>query len=332
MKASFLSFSLKIFGILLFLVGCIQIEPNKDVQMSDGNGQALTESTQTPIHREVRDVDMRARGENKMPRKRILVLPFLDQDAVRPVQVRDNARTAFINELNKSDEILAVEPTILKEDISKYIKNSEYDLLAISKQASKNGVGAILEGKIVDVRFKRSADQIGYVRNLKTAFEVVINMRIVNTRSEQEVFNMQKIVTVEQDNTRIAQKVKYDRFFSENPELVEILIKDAFLDFVPQIDKAMVDVTWEGRIAAIHGDKIYLNVGRISGVQIGDILKVVEDGSEVYDPEIGYHIGKVPGKVKGTLEVVSYFGYDGAVATLHSGAGFKEDDRVELYK
>ena len=82
---------------------------------------------------------------------------------------------------------------------------------------------------------------------------------------------------------------------------------------------------------ALKGEKIYLNVGRISGVQIGDILKVVEDGSEVYDPEIGYHIGKVSGNTKGTIEVVSYFGQDGAVGVIHSGAGFKENDRVELY-
>jgi hypothetical protein len=73
-------------------------------------------------------------------------------------------------------------------------------------------------------------------------------------------------------------------------------------------------------------------VGRISGVQVGDILKVVEDGNEIYDTELGYHVGKVQGRVKGTLEIVGFFGQDGAVSVVHSGAGFKENDRVEIYQ
>ena len=89
---------------------------------------------------------------------------------------------------------------------------------------------------------------------------------------------------------------------------------------------------WEGRIAALQGERIYINVGRISGVQVGDILKVVEDGNEIYDPELGYHVGKVQGRVKGTLEIVGFFGQDGAISVVHSGAGFKENDRIEIYQ
>ncbi len=81
----------------------------------------------------------------------------------------------------------------------------------------------------------------------------------------------------------------------------------------------------------INGDRIFLNVGRISGLQIGDILKVSEEGDEIFDPQTGNYVGKAPGRLKGTLEVVSYFGQDGAISIIHSGAGFRENDRVELY-
>jgi hypothetical protein len=37
-----------------------------------------------------------------------------------------------------------------------------------------------------------------------------------------------------------------------------------------------------------------------------------------------------PGPFKGILKVVDYFGGDGAVAVIHSGAGFRERDRVEM--
>ena len=67
-------------------------------------------------------------------------------------------------------------------------------------------------------------------------------------------------------------------------------------------------------------------------VRVGDLLKVIDTGSEIYDPEIGYHLGRVAGKTKGTLEIISYFGNDGAISVVHSGAGFKESDRVEVYQ
>jgi hypothetical protein len=37
------------------------------------------------------------------------------------------------------------------------------------------------------------------------------------------------------------------------------------------------------------------------------------------------------GEVKGTLEVIDYFGQDGAVCTLHSGGSVTEGDFVQLY-
>jgi hypothetical protein len=88
---------------------------------------------------------------------------------------------------------------------------------------------------------------------------------------------------------------------------------------------------WEGRIASVQGERIFLNVGKISGLAAGDLLRVVDEGEEIYDTESGSFIGKSPGRLKGTLEVVSFFGQDGAIAVIHSGGGFRENDRVELY-
>ena len=34
--------------------------------------------------------------------------------------------------------------------------------------------------------------------------------------------------------------------------------------------------------------------------------------------------------MKGTVEIISYFGNDGAVTSVHSGSGFKESDLVEF--
>jgi hypothetical protein len=266
------------------------------------------------------------------PRKRVLVLPFLDADPARNPEFREKARQAFLTDLNRSGEMLAVDSEELKTDVNQHLENGEYRMKDISKKAQNLGVSVLLEGKIIDLRVKRSADSVGIVRKMTTAFEAVVRVRLVMVRGAREIFNTVKTVTVEQGNVRVAERVESDRFINENPELMMVIVKDAFLDFTPQIISALDKISWEGRIAALSGDRLYLNVGRLSGIQVGDLLKVTDDSEDVYDPESGSHLGRVPGRMKGTLEVISFFGTDGSIAVIHSGSGFKENDKVELYQ
>ncbi len=286
----------------------------------------------TPIiRREVKDQSLAEKSGNGQPRKRVIILPFLDSSEKRPEYLRDKARSAFIKELNKSGEVIAVDSRDMKSEHLKPAEKGEYDLKEIAKQAEGLGANAILEGKILDVRVSRKADNVGLVRQMKSEFEAVIRVRLVSTHGGQEIFNTVKTVNLEEPTIRVAERVETDKFLQNNPELIEAVVRDAFLDFVPQVLSSLGKVSWEGRIAALNGDRIYLNVGRISGIQVGDLLKVLEQGDDVYDPESGGHIGTVPGRLKGTLEVISYFGNDGSIAVIHSGSGFKENDRIELY-
>ena len=291
----------------------------------------MDRSTPT-LHREVKDTNMTEHKEdNSSPRKRVVILPFLDASADRPVSIREKARKAFITDLNRSGDLIALDSSELNVDPKKFYDQGEYKLEEMGKSAQTLGAAAILEGKIMDIRIKRKADNVGIVRNMKSVFEIAVRVRLLNARTNKEIFNTVKTVTLEEQNVRVAERVETDKFIENNPGMIEVLVKDAFLDFTPQIISALDRVSWEGRIAAIQGDRIYLNVGRVSGIQVGDLLKVTEDGDDVYDPENGSHIGRVPGRLKGTLEVISYFGNDGSISIIHSGSGFKENDRVELY-
>lgn len=309
-----------------FLTACVSLNPSLD-------GAKSSEAAPVAIRRKIKDVDYRNFDDEKFLKKRIAVLPFIDlHPEQRPETATQNARDAFIIELNRAEKFIVLNSDQMTVNPEKYLKNNEYNLKKMAEDSRKSGITAIMEGQILDVRLKKKADQIGIVRNLNATYEVVIRLRIQNIRTGMEVFHTVKTVTLEEKNTRIGERVSEDQLFTKNPELVEILIKDAFLDFAQQIQASMNEVSWEGRIAAIKGDKIYVNVGKATGVQVGDLLKVVEDSSEVYDPEMGYNLGKISGKTKGTLEIISYFGNDGAVAVVHSGAGFKESDRVEMFQ
>lgn len=291
----------------------------------------VTSQNEPQIKKEIKDVSYQARKSDDSPRKRLMILPFLDDSATRTQSLRDAARADFIEELNRIGEVIVIDSKDLKVDFSKAIEGGQYKLADIAKEAANLGVSAVLEGKLIDLKVKRKSDPIGVFRQLKTTFESQVRVRIVNARSGKEIFNTLKTVTIEEANVRVAETVDSDKFFQNNPEILENLVKESFLDFAPQINAALSKLAWEGRVAAVQGDRIFLNVGRVSGLQIGDILKVTDTGDEVYDPQSGNYIGRVPGRLKGTLEVVSYFGQDGAIAVVHSGSGFRENDKVELY-
>ena len=317
------------FIVLSFFLSC----SSKPVSNLDPKPEVVSkvEDKQEPVQpikintfkRVVKDVNLKKTSDSNLPKKRIVVLPFLDSNTARSTEVLKKSYDGFVDLLNKTDELIALDSNQMKVDLNQFIKNGDYDLLSLARQNQKDGISAILMGRVVAIRVLATST---------VAFEAVVHMRMINVRSEQEIFHMSKTVLLSEESVSLPKDTQGEVFLKRHPELEEVILKDAFFDFKDNLIESLNQVNWEGRIAAIQGEKFFLNVGKMTGVQVGDILKVVEDGSEIYDPEIGYHIGQVPGRIKGTLEIVDYFGHDGAISILHSGAGFKENDRIQLYQ
>jgi hypothetical protein len=333
-KALIVALSFSLFSCSIVTKRNVEIAPEPEV--SETKPPEVPVSPAKALSRTIVDQDFKSRYEDQELKKRVVLLPILDKKAIRSSELLRNAQVAFMDALNESSELIAIDSSVLKLDLSKYVKNNNYDLKAIAKASNKVGVSSLLEARIIDMRFQNEdptkVDNSSSLKNRQVVFEIVVQARLFNIHTEQDLFNTVKTVTISDSNSMVPENINSDNFFEKNAELSEILIKDALLDFNSKLIESMKQVLWEGRIAALQGEKVYLNVGRISGVKIGDVLKVVEDSNEIYDPELGYHVGKVRGRVKGTLEVVGFFGQDGAISVLHSGAGFKENDRVEIYQ
>jgi hypothetical protein len=281
---------------------------------------------------EVRDVPVVVRGDSDELKKRILVLPFLDIDLNRTDKVVAVARKAVVDDLLRTEQFVIVRNEDFPQDLKGFLKDSkEYDLERISRIASSMGIAAVLEGKLLDVRAQRFGDEIGVFRKVKAAVNVSIQVRMFGAKAGREILTTVRQAKVEAETTRVAESDMSARALEEDPVLVTEGVRKAFRGSVPQIAKAIEKINWEGRVAMVAGEKVYINAGRLSGIQLGDILKVVDEGNEVFDPESGKFIGVAAGRMKGTVEIVSYFGTDGAVGIIHSGSGFKENDKVEVY-
>lgn len=263
------------------------------------------------------------------PKKRLAVLPFLDKPTF-PEDLKQESQIRFIEEINREGQMKAF--LVSRDDLKNCpVINEEHEFKSCAVEAQKLGHHILVEGRILNIEIKKGVDPVGVVKKVKTTIEATLRLRLFSVRGMKEIFNTDKTVTYTMEDTRIGTRSTTEPSVNNNPELIQKIVVDGFLEYLPQIEKKLAKVSWEGRIAAIQGQKYYLNVGSISGIQIGDLLKVFDEGPQIYDPEMGTAIGQAPGRVKGTLEVVSYFGQDGSIAILHSGGGFLENDRLEIY-
>jgi hypothetical protein len=114
-------------------------------------------------------------------------------------------------------------------------------------------------------------------------------------------------------------------------EMSKLAMRNAVSAMVPDVVRTIEKMVWQGKIAKITGSKVYVNAGKSSGLVSGDILKVLSAGDDVYDPGTGAYLGRAPGQLKGTLEVLDFIGTDGATAETHTGGNFQEGDVVQLY-
>ena len=81
---------------------------------------------------------------------------------------------------------------------------------------------------------------------------------------------------------------------------------------------------WYGRIFAVEGERVYLNAGRESGIQIGQKLKVYRGGKVITG------IGFDPGTPVTTLEIAGFVGTNGSYGVVRDGQSVNLSDTVSF--
>lgn len=203
-------------------------------------------------------------------------------------------------------------------------------LVQLARKAKVSGLNFVVFGRVMEARVREKTDEIGIVRETKSYTESKVEIRVFDVNSNKEIYT-DTLRGFADDNTY--------RFFSTNREekltyrrgLLRYAVQVAVRKSIPRVLAISHKMDWVGRVASIIGNKIYINAGRQSGLNVSDILKVITEGREIFDPETGALIGVSKGEVKGTLEVIDYFGPDGSIAILHSGGSVHEGDFVTLY-
>lgn len=203
-------------------------------------------------------------------------------------------------------------------------------LTQLARKARIAGLNIVVFGRVVDAKVRQKQDEIGIFREIKSYSEVKLELKMFDVIANKEIFS-EVLNGYTDDKTFKLFSQDRDNQLLYRRELLRYTGKVAVRMALPKIIAISEKLDWMGRIAKVIGSKIYINAGRSSGIQISDILKVMTEGQEIYDPETGSLIGISAGEVKGTIEIIDYFGPDGSIAVLHSGGSVLEGDFVQLY-
>jgi hypothetical protein len=212
---------------------------------------------------------------------------------------------------------------------SQLFTGKEIKLEQARRKARDVGLSLLLFGRVNKAVVRTRNDEVGVLRTMEAVARAEIELKLLDVRTGQIIMDKTYSADTGQRKTNL-----FDRG-SVTPEyrmeLMGVAARGAIRKFVPTLMTVGKRLKWRGRVAKIIGTRIYLNAGRQTGIQLGDILKVAAEGDDIYDPDTGAFMGRAMGLQKATLEIVEFFGNDGSIGRIHSGGNIKEGDILQLY-
>lgn len=264
------------------------------------------------------------------PKKRTLVLPFWNDTPVKGKFSRFSQMS--MREMLKADGSVTVVDDVKANRKSQdfYLAKDKLNLEELAKMGRSMSVSLIVVGRISEVVLRKADDDVGLLRPSRSRAAATVEVRLFDVAAAKEAVVVESAGSGRNSSLNVfGESLEESREARE--EIVNLAIEDSLQRSLPQMLREIDRVSWRGRVAKIVGGKIYINAGRATGLNVGDILKVMTAGTDVFDPETGIFLGRSDGEIKGTLEILDYFGEDGAICRIHSGGNFQEADLVQLY-
>lgn len=263
-------------------------------------------------------------------KKRILVLPFLNKTPFGGKELSAHASGEVKSEIGKVTDQYIIVPEEEIDGVEDFVTSAnQYNYKRIFERARAHGIAAIVTGVIEDLGIQEKGDEVGLFQTRYHTVNAQVRLNLFDAGSERTLMSKTNSSEVTEEHTRFFSSNRnpdsYDS--SRGSGAVSRALEKMYSHFMAQAKK----IAWVGRIAKIDLHRYYINAGEMSGISRDQLLKVFGDGEPIVDQQTNQFLGMAPGRFKGILKVVDYFGADGAIAVIHSGAGFREKDRVEIY-
>ena len=266
----------------------------------------------------------------KQPKKKVLVMSFWNDTPVGDQTLGDFAAEEMRRELLLSHRALLPDEKLVTAVTRDFVDGDRVQTTQLVREGRRVGVTTVVVGRISKIVFRQDREEVGILRESQSAVAVDVEIKLFDVATGREVHSAKK--SGASINTA---RILFDTDSASNKEaraeIAKSAIHEAIMRLMPETMVAMDKMDWQGRIAKILGNKVYINSGKASGILSGDILRVMSPGEEIVDPVTKSYLGRSEGLLKGTLEVSEFIGDDSAMTMIHTGGNFQEGDVVRLY-
>lgn len=300
-----------VLGFTLFLSGC----------------STLTSLTELPEDAVTTPV-VKADPVDPLLKKRVLVLPFINRSDYQEDSFVRVALFDIQQAVSNAPELILVKEEQLEEPETLYSTGGEYHFRKIFDQAKRAGATGVIVGKIEEITLSEEGENTGVLGAKQRFASARVHFQLYDVGTEREVFSRTTSADVKQERVPWLDLRSPSSESEEGKEAVSRAVKK-ILDRFPFIAHKLA---WMGRIARVELNRYYITGGDQTGLQTGQLLRVYEPAVAVTDKLTGNTLGLAPGRFKGLLKVTQMFGTDASIAVLYTGAGFRQDDRVEIHQ
>ncbi len=287
-------------------------------------GQVRDDSSLTGISKELAPT-----GEYTGPKLRVGVVNFQNKTPSRVLGIGEAASDILGTILQKTARFIVIPQQDMKSIMEQQSLGATGAINpnTAAKMGKILGLNAIVTGAITAYSETEEGSDLLIVKSKTQVARVTVDYRIVDTTTGIQILadSGQGVYKKKTGGMLgLGSKSSYDT------DLRDGALRDALTKAMVNMLKQLEATDWNGRIASIKGKRVYLNAGKKTGLHVGDLLIVQDLGEDIIDPQTGISLGRAPGNIKGELMITAFFGKDGSVATIKSGAGFKINDLVKL--
>lgn len=215
------------------------------------------------------------------------------------------ATDLMVNALLKTNRFRVFERTklddILQEQDFQHFSGLVDQTTAV-KLGKMIGVDAILTGNITNISFKKGVGfKIGPLKVRKSYAKVVMTIRIIDVTTGEILFS-----TVQEEEASksgvsgvLPIPIPGGIGFSHEEAVdilsaVELICNKVVLNFVAKMDKKTVKISsapLEGYVVKVESTssggitRVYINLGKNSGIRVGDEIRIYREGEVILDPK-----------------------------------------------
>lgn len=269
-------------------------------------------------------------GEFQGPKKKVMVLNLWNDTPVLQEGLGTFAAEELRRGLILTGKVLLTPEIRTELNTQDFLQGEKVKVAPLIREGRRLGVSVLVIGRITKVSFRQSGDEIGLLKQKQSRSSAVVEIKAFDILGGREVVAITRSGETSDRSMTVFEGTEVDTP-EYRAELNRAAVQEAVAALIPELIQTVQKMTWQGRIAKLVGPKVYVNAGRESGLMAGDILKVVNPGEDIYDPQSGNYLGRSLGQLKGTVEVVDFLGNDAARTHIHTGGNFQEGDLVQLY-